>query len=87
MPDRYHAHAFVDGAYVRRVASEGSRPWYNPRALSEVVTYSKKVKEWGDPGGAHYGTAGRPVILTRMNYYDCVPLGKLCAGQCAEANA
>jgi hypothetical protein len=60
MPDRYHAHAFVDGGYLRRIANERHRPWYDPRALAECVTYSKAIRDWGDPGGAQYGGAGDP---------------------------
>lgn len=66
---RYHAHAFVDGGYLRRTAEQLGRGWVDPRAVSEMVTYRDDIQTWGAPGLP----VDRPIGLTRVTYYDCVP--------------
>jgi len=64
----YHAHGFVDGAYLRRLAEKFLVPFVNPRVLVSNIVNSAIVQSWGvqphAPGD---------VCLTRVIYYDARP--------------
>jgi uncharacterized LabA/DUF88 family protein len=66
---QYHAHAFVDGGYLRELADKLKVGWINPRVLCEGFVYHTQVQRWGQAG-----THTEPNIgLTRIGYYDCAP--------------
>jgi uncharacterized LabA/DUF88 family protein len=64
----YHAHGFVDGAFLRSLAEKRLIPLVNPRSLVTNVVNSKDVQTWGTlphlPG---------QITLTRVIYYDARP--------------
>ncbi|RPI74948.1 MAG: NYN domain-containing protein [Desulfobacteraceae bacterium] len=62
----YHAHAFVDGGFLRVLAKEAFNGKYiNPSQLSEKAVHS--IAHWG-------GTSmEKSVALTRVIYYDAKP--------------
>ena len=64
----YHAHAFVDGAYLRERARDARLPWVSPHSLASSVVVSPVVQGWGAayPSGLH-------TALTRVVYYDARP--------------
>jgi uncharacterized LabA/DUF88 family protein len=66
---RYHAQAFVDGAYLRERADELKRPWVEPRMLVERVAYDAGVQRWSQPPARWEVQIG----LARITYYDCAP--------------
>lgn len=61
----YHAHAFVDGAYLRAVAKRAGKPWANPYVLAQKVIGDYSIQSWaGDPRNA------KNTALARVTYYD-----------------
>ena len=64
----YHAHAFVDGAYLRRLAKDKGWELPNPRLLSKAIVDSPEVQEWANAPTTYRGTS-----LTRIVYYDARP--------------
>lgn len=65
----YHAHCFVDGAYLRRLADEAQAPWVNPRTLANNIVISDEVQSWGRSYRDHSDAS----VLTRVIYYDARP--------------
>src|SRR5688500_6189105 len=64
----YHAHAFVDGAYLRQLARAAGLPLANPRLLANNVAFDNRLQSWGA-----VESAGRTTALTRVVYYDARP--------------
>ncbi|MFL6260342.1 MAG: NYN domain-containing protein [Thermoanaerobaculia bacterium] len=64
----YHAHGFVDGAYLRKLAEKFLVPFVDPRTLVSNVVNSPEVQAWG----VLPHTRG-DVCLTRVVYYDARP--------------
>lgn len=64
----YHAHGFVDGAYLRKLAEKFHAPLVNPRVLVSNVVGSTQVQSWGTLPHAR-----GDVCLTRVIYYDARP--------------
>lgn len=64
----YHAHGFVDGAYLRKLAEKFRVPLVNPRILVSNVVNSTEVQSWG----VLPHTRG-DVCVTRVVYYDARP--------------
>lgn len=64
----YHAHGFVDGAYLRRLAEKFLVPLVNPRVLVSNIVSSTDVQSWGSLPHAR-----GEVTLTRVIYYDARP--------------
>src|SRR5947208_2203689 len=64
----YHAHGFVDGAYLRKLAEKFLVPLVDPRTLVSNVVNSPEVQSWG----VLPHTRG-DVCLTRVVYYDARP--------------
>lgn len=64
----YHAHGFVDGGYLRKLAEKFRVPLVDPRTLVSNVVNTSQVQAWGvlphAPGD---------VCLTRVIYYDARP--------------
>jgi hypothetical protein len=54
-----HAHGFVDGGYVRRLATDADLPLVNPYLL--VANVLPSVQSWGSPA-----TYAGSVALTRV---------------------
>lgn len=61
----YHAHAFVDGGYLRELARNREQPLINPRTLANNVVFDSRVQTWGT-----VETSGRSTTLARVIYYD-----------------
>jgi uncharacterized LabA/DUF88 family protein len=61
-------HAFVDGAYLRRLAVEAKRPLPNPRDLVVYALGREPLVDWCTQGGE-----GKFVRLDRLSYYDARP--------------
>jgi uncharacterized LabA/DUF88 family protein len=64
----YHAHGFVDGAYLRKLAEKFLVPFVNPRILVSNIVNSPEVQSWGVLPHTH-----GDVCLTRVIYYDARP--------------
>jgi uncharacterized LabA/DUF88 family protein len=64
----YHAHGFVDGAYLRKLAEKYLVPLANPRVLSSNIVSDPEVRIWG----ASPLSRG-DICLTRVIYYDARP--------------
>lgn len=64
----YHAHGFVDGAYLRKLAEKSLVPLVDPRTLVSNVVNSPEVQTWGSLPHTH-----GEVCLTRVIYYDARP--------------
>jgi hypothetical protein len=61
-------HAFVDGAYLRRLAVEARRPLPNPKELVVNAIGRDPLVDWCTRGGE-----GKFVRLDRLSYYDARP--------------
>lgn len=61
----YHAHAFIDGAYLRRLAQDYDVPLADPHSLAGRIGDNDVVQGWG----RHF-VKERPTALTRVLYYD-----------------
>ena len=59
------AHVFIDGGYLRHLASDNNRPLYNPRSLSSQIVEHREIQSW-----AGIQTAILNVRLARIIYYD-----------------
>lgn len=64
----YHAHGFVDGAYLRKLAEKHQVPLVNPRTLVSNIINAPEVLTWG----ALPHSRG-DICLTRVVYYDARP--------------
>ena len=64
----YHAHAFVDGGYLRELARGSDQPLVNPRMLANNIVFDNQVQTWGS-----VEAAGRSTALARVIYYDARP--------------
>lgn len=64
----YHAHAFVDGGYLRELARASDQPLVNPRVLANNIVFDNRVQTWGT-----VETSGRSTTLARVIYYDARP--------------
>jgi uncharacterized LabA/DUF88 family protein len=64
----YHAHAFVDGGYLRRLAADLRRDLPDPHRLMRAVSEHGQVQAWGARTSNNVNT-----ILTRTIYYDARP--------------
>jgi uncharacterized LabA/DUF88 family protein len=65
----YHAHCFVDGAYLRRLADDAQTSWVNPRVLANNIVISEEIQTWG----RSYRDRADASVLTRVVYYDARP--------------
>lgn len=61
----YHAHAFIDGAYLRRLAQDYDGPLADRHSLAGRIGDNDVVQGWG----RHF-VKERPTALTRVLYYD-----------------
>lgn len=61
-------HAFVDGAYLRRLAVDARRPLPHPRELVVNALGREPLVDWCTRGGE-----GKFVRLDRLSYYDARP--------------
>ena len=64
----YHAYAFVDGAYLRRLAADLNRDLPDPHRLMRAVSEHGQVQAWGARTSNNVNT-----ILARTIYYDARP--------------
>ena len=64
----YHAYAFVDGAYLRRLAADLNRDLPDPHRLMRAVSENGQVQAWGARTSNNVNT-----ILARTIYYDARP--------------
>lgn len=62
------AHAFVDGAYLRRRADQVEKPWANPRRLVANYLQRSAIQDW-----CMEPTAPGNIRLSRLMYYDARP--------------
>lgn len=62
-------YAFVDGAYLRRLARDGSRPLPDPRKLVIGAMGRSSMAEWCSTDPLKAST----VWLSRLTYYDARP--------------
>ncbi len=64
----YHAHGFVDGAYLRQLATKAKQSFVNPQQLVYNIVNSREIQSWGSVRASQMSMA-----LTRMIYYDARP--------------
>ena len=64
----HHAHAFVDGAYLRHLARSLGRPLVDPHQLMGHISRNGVIQRWGAPTAGTINT-----VLTRTVYYDARP--------------
>jgi uncharacterized LabA/DUF88 family protein len=64
----HHAHAFIDGAQLRRMAELDGLDLPDPRTLARQVVTNGEVQEWALASHANDST-----VLTRVTYYDARP--------------
>ncbi len=64
----YHAHGFVDGAYLRQLALSADCDLVNPRQLVRNIVQDNRLQMW-----ARFDVSERTTVLTRVTYYDASP--------------
>jgi len=64
----YHAHGFVDGAYLRQLATQAKQSFVNPQQLVYNIVNSREIQSWGSVRASQMSMA-----LTRVIYYDARP--------------
>lgn len=64
----YHAHTFVDGAYLRELARKAEHHLVNPRVLANNLVSTTEVQSW-----CATPTTMSNVVLARVIYYDGRP--------------
>lgn len=65
----YHAHGFVDGAYLSARSRELGIGFPNPYLISWQAVNSHQVQSWARP----LHESRNRVLLTRVTYYDAAP--------------
>ncbi len=65
----YHAHAFIDGAYLRSLTKQLHKDLADPRILANFVLTDREIQWWG----ARQPHEPPQIVLTRVTYYDARP--------------
>ena len=60
----FFAHAFVDGAYLRKLAKDNKKPLVDPSKLVRKIVQHPNIRSW---------CALNDIILARVVYYDAKP--------------
>ena len=70
----YHAHAFVDGGYVTRLARDAKMSLVDPYSLAMKIVTDPIVRGWASPGFSRPdAVVVEETVLTRVTYYDGRP--------------